>query len=206
MTTSITATDGAQPTFTLRTPAFSYIIRVDETGQLITSHFGAPLSCPPPEENVDLGGWNRDQRRREFPAVGRGDMKLPAVHIQHASGHTVSHFTYASHKIVEGKPELVGQPHTFGSNDEVSTLVIELEDKKNNVAASLSYSVFSRGAIVRSAKIRNTGKEAIKLERIASFSVDLATAESDVEMVHHFGNWAREFQHVRRKIEHGNQG
>jgi alpha-galactosidase len=202
MTTGITVLPGPQPVFILRTPALAYILRVDAHGDLVHSHFGAPTSSAPVEAH-DLGGWVREQCRREFPDVGRGDMRLPAVHIAHASGHTVSHFVYASHRVVEGKPALVGQPHTHG-DEGVSTLLVELEDAKSGVGATLRYSVFARGAIVRSVSVRNDSKQDIRLERLASLALDFASGP--LEMVHHFGNWSREFMHVRRKVEHGNQG
>lgn len=203
MTTDITVVPGPQPVFILRTPSFSYILRVDANGDLVHAHFGAPSSTAPAEAH-DLGGWVREQCRREFPDVGRGDMRLPAVHIQHASGHTVSHFSYAGYKVLEGKPALVGQPHTHGGEDAVSTLQVQMKDSKSDVTATLSYSVFARGAIARSVAIRNDSKKEIRIERLASLSLDMPSGP--LEMVHHYGNWGREFAHVRRKVEHGNQG
>jgi alpha-galactosidase len=205
---SIAVTGGATPTFTLGAKSLSYILRVDTDGELVGVHFGAATGVTDSEVVPDLGGWQREQRRREIPTAGRGDLRVPGVHISHsgAGGHTVSRFTYVSHSVVNGKPALSGQPHTFAGDeeDDVQTLHVEVEDKASNVAATLSYSVFARGAIARNVTLKNNGSADITLERVASLALDLPSG--DLEMVHHYGSWAHEFGHVRRKVVHGTQG
>lgn len=161
---------------------------------------------PPAQLSRHDGGWsNHAHERREFPDLGRGDFRAPALHIKHQAGHTVSHFKYKSHVVIQGKPALSGLPSTFGSEDDVTTLVIRLEDSYSDVVAELSYSVFPNfDAIVRSVKITNNGKDDISIEKLASFSVDFPSAE--YEMLQLQGEWTRECNRLRRKVDYGTQG
>ncbi|KAH7324233.1 alpha-galactosidase [Stachybotrys elegans] len=195
--------------FALHGDNVSYRFHVDtEWGDLISDHFGG--SADEDGISVDLGwtpGWVGPigRVRREFPDVGRGDMRTPAVEIKHASGHTVSNFRYESHEIMAGKPSLPGLPHTFGEDSDVSTLIVHMFDNYSSVAADLSYSIFPRyDAIVRSVNITNRGNETIEIQNLASLSVDLPY--TDLEMLQLRGDWGRETNRIRRKIDYGTQG
>lgn len=194
--------------FALNGDGVSYRFHVDETGDLVSTHFGGPvtesiITPPVPEPNGWVGLPGRV--RREYPDLGRGDFRTPAVQIRQAAGYTVSSLQYASHDVIQGKPALPGLPATFGGEDDVTTLVVHLYDNYSSVTADLSYSVFHKhDAIVRSVNITNKGNETITLDKVASLSVDLPYEELD--MIELRGDWAREAQRVRRKVEYGTQG
>ncbi|KAJ5161060.1 hypothetical protein N7492_006452 [Penicillium capsulatum] len=195
-------------TFALNGDNVSYRFHVDNsTGDLISQHFGASVTGPmPTEARVSVNGWVGEQGRirREFPDQGRGDFRIPAIRIRQSEGFTVSDFQYHSYSVVHGKPALPGLPATFGSEDEVTTLVVHLYDNHTSVAADLSYSVFPKhDAIVRSANVTNQGKANISVEALASMSVDFPY--EDLDMISLRGDWAREAQRERRKVEYGIQ-
>lgn len=132
---------------------------------------------------------------------------MPAVHIRNPTGSSVTDFQFQSYDVIQGKPANVpgGLPGTFGSGEEVSTLVVHMYDNYSSIAAHLSYSVFPQhDAIVRSVNITNEGTGNITIEKLASFSVDLPY--EDLDMIELRGDWAREAQRVRRKVEYGTQG
>jgi alpha-galactosidase len=140
--------------------------------------------------------------RREFPDIGRSDVRLPAIHIEHAGGDTVTAFAYQSHEIVQGKPSLPGLPATYGGEGDVSTLIVQMYDNISDVSAALSYSIFPKyNAIARSFSITNNGSKNIVIERAASFSTDFPNM--DLEMIEPHGDWSHEFNTVRRKIDYG---
>ena len=181
-------------------------MHVNEVGDLVNDHFGGPATetvvIPDPQINGWVYGMGRIQR--EYPDLGRGDFRLPAVHIHHAQGYTVSQFIYDSHDVVQGKPPLPGLPATFGMDDQVSTLIVHLYDNHSAVALDLSYSIFPEyDAIVRSAAITNKGDLNITVEKAASFSVDLPYQELDMINVH--GDWAREQTRQRSRVDYGVQ-
>lgn len=193
--------------FSLNGEHATYRFHVDElTGDLITDHFGGaatedvPLEYPPIQGWVELAG----RVRREYPDLGRGDFRVPAVRIRQSEGYTVSDLQYKSHHVVQGKPGLPGLPATFGSADDVTTLVVQMYDNYSSIAVDLSYSIFPKyDAIVRSVNITNQGEHNITIEKLASLSIDLPY--DDLEMIELRGDWAREAAKVRRKVEYGVQ-
>lgn len=194
--------------FSLNGNRTSYRFHVDEaTGDLISDHFGATayetVAIPDPHINGWVGLPGRV--RREFPDLGRGDFRSPAVRIRQSAGYTVSDLQYQSHTVVQGKPSLPGLPALFGSDNDVSTLTVHMYDNYSAIAVDLTYSVFpAYDAIVRSVNITNQGTGNITLEKLASFSYDFPY--SDLDMIELRGDWARENTRTRRKVEYGTQG
>ncbi|RSH89152.1 hypothetical protein EHS25_002264 [Saitozyma podzolica] len=194
--------------FTLSSTLAEYRLHVDESGDLIHDHFGPPVGDLPPKSDIIVrAGWGTEfsTRTREFPDSGRGDFRLPAFHLRHSDGSTVTHLKYRGHHAMDGKPPIPGLPSTFGNPSEVSTLVMRLEDDITQIGADLRYSVFHNfGAIVRSFVITNHGTETIAVERAASFSLDVPS--ENWELLQLSGDWGRENKRVRRPITLGSQG
>lgn len=192
--------------FALNGANVSYHFHVGDDGDLITDHFGGSITELPvlPVPRVD--GWTPPQgrSRREYPDTGRSDPRLPAIHIRHAQGHTVTKFAYQSHEIKATKPALEGLPSTFGKEGEVETLVIHLSDTVAKIDLELAYSIFPKlDVITRSAVITNRGQEDVVLEKAASLSVDLPY--TDLDMINLRGDWAREAQKQRKRVDYGVQ-
>lgn len=183
----------------------AYLFHVDHlSGDLVSDHFGAPVDDFTPATYVSPQGWhdNLATKRREFPDIGRSDVRLPAIHIEHADGDTVTALLYESHEVVKGKPELPGLPATYGNDSDVSTLLVHLYDNVSDVSAVLSYSIFPKyNAIARSFSITNNGSNDIVIERAASFSTDFPSV--DLSMIEVQGDWSHEFNRVERKIDFG---
>ena len=184
----------------------SYRFHVDqETSDLVLDHYGGPstetIVYPVPQVNGWVGEIGRI--RRELPDLGRGDFRSPAIHLRHPSGSTVSDFKYTGHNVVSGKPALDGLPCTFGSDDQVSTLVIQMYDNYSNIAVDLSYSVFPEyDAVVRSTKITNkAGSGNVTIEKATSWSGDMPVGEWDMVDLH--GDWAREAHKQRQRVGWG---
>lgn len=183
----------------------SYLFHVDEdSGELISDHFGGPVEDFVDPAWISPQGWvdNLGIIRREFPDFGRSDLRLPAIHIGHADGNTITELTYQSHEVMDGKPGLPGLPATYGDDADVSTVIVQLYDNYSDVSAALSYSIFPKyNAIARSFQITNNGTEDISIERAASFSTDLPNL--DLEMIELQGDWSHEMNKVKRPIQYG---
>lgn len=190
----------------------SYRLHVDEeTQDLFHAHFGGPATeseVLDPQNGFWHGWTNRvNMMRREFPDLGRGDFRLPAYQVRSAAGHTVSELKYESHEVLRGqKPKSKeGLPGLFGGEGEVDTLIVKLRDELSGLRAELSYSVFPKyDAVARSARIINDGKEPVTVERLSSLSIDFA--EEELDIIELRGDWAREFQRTKRKVDYGTQG
>ncbi|KAK4500565.1 hypothetical protein PRZ48_008754 [Zasmidium cellare] len=191
--------------FSLTADGMSYLFHVDqESGDLVSDHFGGPSNDFPIPAKISSQGWHDGLAnvRREFPDVGRSDVRLPAIHIQHADGNTVSAFHYQSHQILQGKPALPGLPATYGEDADVSTVQVTLYDNYSDVTAVLSYSVFPKyNAVARSFQIHNNGSNDIVIQRAYSFSTDLPNL--DLDMIELQGDWSAEMNRVKRKVQFG---
>ena len=158
---------------------------------MVSDHFGAPVDDFTPPPFVLPWGWhdNLANGRREFPDMGRSDPRLPAIHIQHTDGDTVSALLYQSHEITQGKPDLPGLPATYGNSSDVSTLTVRLYDNVSDVSAALYYSIFPKyNAIARSFSITNNGSSDIVVDRAASFSTDFPNL--DLDLIEIQGDWS----------------
>ncbi|KAK0794015.1 hypothetical protein LTR75_010942 [Friedmanniomyces endolithicus] len=201
-TGAITA-DGSN--FTLTGDGVSYLFHVDPSSlDLVSDHYGGPATDFTPPANILAGGWSDGltNTRREFPDVGRSDYRVPAIHIKHADGDTISAFAYKSYEITAGKPALSGLPATYGGDSDVSTLKVHMYDNYSDIEAVLSYSIFPKyNAIARSFQISNNGTANISIERAASFSIDLPNL--DLNMIELQGDWAHEMNRVIRPVQYG---
>lgn len=185
----------------------SYRFHVDEkTGDLLSDHFGGSVTEDPSiPGTTPPNGWSTTSHlRREFPDLGKGDFRNPSIFIKHHEGFTVSHFRYQSYKVIDGKPEIPELPATFGSSDEVKSLVVRLYDSHSQVAADLVYSIFpEHDAIVRRVVLTNESDKAVSIEKLGSMSIDLP--HSDYDIVGLRGEWSRERSQFRRKVDYGMQ-
>lgn len=197
----------------------SYRFHVDNTtGDLLTDHFGGLLLAAdtdndgilpfPTALDPAVNGWVGlpGRVRREFPDLGRGDFRTPAVRVRQSEGYTVSELVYQSHDVSSGVPPSAGLPGLFAGDgdNEVSTLVVRLVDEVSALAVDLRYSLFANyDAVVRSVNITNMGDGPITVEKLASFSADLPY--EDLDMIDLHGDWARENMRTRRKVEYGTQ-
>jgi alpha-galactosidase len=144
-----------------------------------------------------------DTLPQEYPAFGNTDFRSPAYQVLQEDGSTVTDFAYRSYRIFPGKSALAGLPSTYVEGDaEADTLEITLADELLGLELILSYTVF-RGfdAIARSAFFRNRGARPCTLLRALSASVDLP--DSNFEMLHLAGDWARERNIVRAPLSPG---
>ncbi|KAF2963202.1 hypothetical protein GQX73_g10366 [Xylaria multiplex] len=204
----ITVEDGPAPSFSLSSSSISYRFHVDPwTLDLIHDHWGGYAAESVPELTGSTSGWGGPYtyRLREFPDSGRGDFRVPAIHIQHASGDTVSAFSYTGYEVQAGKPGLPGLPATYGDEEDVSTLIVHLHDKHSAISADLYYSIFpEHNAIARSFRLTNKGNSTATILRASSWSID--TPNEELDLIDLRGDWAHEAQISRRSVGYGEQG
>ncbi|MCR5154684.1 MAG: alpha-galactosidase [Lachnospiraceae bacterium] len=93
----------------------------------------------------------------------------------------------------------------YGKDADCYTLELRLEDKETGFEVVLSYTVFDDcDAIVRSARVINTGSETLIVRKAMSASLDMDNRNYDkIELL---GSWAREREIDRTKVSYGIQG
>ena len=197
-------------TFHLYNDKISYIFKILRNGQLGQLYCGAAIRDREEYEHLfearqrpmapctyegDLT-FSMEHIKQEYPAYGSGDMRYPAFQILQSNGSRITDFTYISHKIMEGKPELPGLPATYTEDPkEAQTLEILLRDELIQVDLLLSYSIFAHyGAVARSVRFVIRGTESVILDQAMSLCLDLP--DSDYEMIELTGAWSRK-RHIR---------
>lgn len=204
--------------FSLKTKNTSYILRVLESGHLGHLYWGRKLNNYNIEyvhKRKDLGSFlattdniidfHLEATPQEYPSYGATDLRSPAIELQFLDGSTVSDFRYESHKIFKGKNKIKGLPAVYIEDEnEADTLEIVLRDSLKDIKILLIYSVFEDfDVITRSAKILNSSKENVILNRALSMNVDFNHSKFD--LIQLSGSWGRERQIIRREVNRGTQ-
>ncbi len=197
--------------FYLSTPNTSYVFHVNDGGFLIHDYYGPAVPvCDMREYSGRLarGPQSADgtttpcTAAMEYGCNGTGDFRVSALQIRNAAGNASTDIRYVSHKIYAGKPEIPGQPSTYGTEKEVSTLEILTEDKVTGAKVTLYYSVFENyDAMTRRAVVKNDSDYEMDLERIYSLCCEIPFG--DWELCHLYGEWGRERTFERTEIPHG---
>jgi alpha-galactosidase len=201
--------DPTDRVFHLRNEQISYIIGIAEHGALVHLYLGPALAQGRSYAHLAGGPFrgfgNRlgEPSALEYPTYGLGDYRVPAITVEQPDGSTVLELAYMSHRILPGKPPIAGLPTTYVEADaEAETLEITLVDAPSGTEVRLSYTVFrDASAIARSVRVRNTGKGHLRLRTVMSASLDLT--DSDWDLVHLSGAWARERHVVERPLAPG---
>ena len=131
------------------------------------------------------------------------DYHTPAAVIRQSDGSNALFLTYEGYKIVDGKPDLEGLPHSFvESKDEAQTLIVTLIDEKSKVKFELSYTIYrNRPVITRSVKVINDGDKKVNIEKVASMQIDFV--DRDFESITLPGAHAHERRVERSEINQG---
>lgn len=206
-------------TFHLYNEQVSYIFKVLRNNQLGQLYYGKRVNdredfdhlfetrqrpMAPCAFEGDLT-FSLEHIKQEYPAYGSGDMRHPAIDILQENGSRIVNFTYQSHEIISGKPQLKDLPATYvENNDEATTLLITLFDEVIDTKIILSYTIYENLAVItRNAYIENCGNQKLILNQAMSMSLDLP--DKDYEMIELTGAWSRERSIKNRKLEHGIQ-
>ncbi|MBP5282963.1 MAG: alpha-galactosidase, partial [Lachnospiraceae bacterium] len=138
----------------------------------------------------------------EYSSNGVGDFRESSLKIRTQEGHDGESLTYVKQEIFQGKRKLEGLPATFGTEQEVTTLVITREDPVIGAVVELSYSVFEKeNVIARSVKVTNGSDVPFMIEKVMSMCLDMEAKDMDVLTLH--GSWARERHMERKPLGHG---
>lgn len=171
-------------TFYLNTRNTSYVFFVNELGDLEHLYYGKRIP------NVDLRylayrhGYPftpyfaetgaccaPDTYFREYPFGGSGDFRICAAEL---GGKDVCGMIsqYVSHCIKKGDARIEGLPCAHGGAE---SLEVTLSDCEKNIRIVLHYTVYPDcDAITRRAEIINCGRNAVRLIKAASLSLDLS--------------------------------
>jgi len=202
--------------FILSNREISYVMEIEEFGFLAHIYFGKkinsysghykypriPRSSPTPALVKDRA-FSLDTLMVEYPGFGFGDFREPAHNIKLPDGTKVNDFRYQHYRILKGKKPLEGLPSTYVNHEnEAETLEVVLMDEVSNLELTLSYTIFEKlNVISRSAVLKNKSESGVKINKLASCSLDFPARNLD--LLHLTGAWAGEFQLNRELVTKG---
>ena len=209
-------------TFKLDTASTSYVMHINKYGYLLHLYYGVLLpddeleylayTCnhgshyPRVEMQSDtIPFFSKDVHRMEYSCNGCGDFRGSALSILRSAGTNDTDIKYVSHKIYAGKPKIEGQPATYATEDEATTLEILCMDSVSGAEVTLFYTVFEKlGAMTRHVCVKNTSDTAMDVQRVLSTCVDFHDAR-DMDFIHLYGSWGKERRFERVPLIHGTQ-
>ncbi|WP_167957269.1 alpha-galactosidase [Anaerosporobacter faecicola] len=204
--------------FTMHTKNSTYQMQVGAYGYLLHLYYGSKIegqeltyllqyndrgfSSNPAEAYKDRT-FSLDFLPQEYSVFGMGDYRESGLQLQNTDGSFDVQLTYKSHEIYQGKRRLEGLPASYGTEKEVESLVITLQDEVTKVEVDLLYSVFEElDTITRSVQVRNKGIGTITLEKVMSCCLDFMN-RCDFDYMTFYGKHTLERQVERTPIRHG---
>lgn len=209
--------DEKNKVFHLHNNQISYLLSIEDGNTLAHLYFGKAIreyhgGLRYPRLDRGFSGnlpgsldrtFSKDSLPQEYSCAGEMDFRTPATIVRQKDGSNATFLTYESYKIVQGKPNLEGLPHSWVKNkEEAATLIITLKDKYGDLKFDLLYTIYrDRPIIVRSVKVRNTGKDTLNLEKVSSMQMDFV--DHNFDMITLPGAHAHERHMQRTRVNQG---
>ena len=209
--------DEKNKVFHLHNNQISYLLSIEDGNTLAHLYFGKAIreyhgGLRYPRLDRGFSGnlpgsldrtFSKDSLPQEYSCAGEMDFRTPATIVRQKDGSNATFLTYESYKIVQGKPNLEGLPHSWVKNkEEAATLIITLKDKYGDLKFDLLYTIYrDRPIIVRSVKVRNTGKDTLNLEKVSSMQMDFV--DRNFDMITLPGAHAHERYMQRTRVNQG---
>ena len=188
--------------FYLNTETSTYIMQVNDQGHLEHIYYGAKIDRVKNIDDIklkyefELGSstsysketkaYQLNHKLWEVSTFGKGDYREPTLHVELPDGSRTVDFKYVSHEIIKNK-KLSGLPEV----KKAETLAITLKDELAKISLILNYSLFEKeDIIVRSMELINENPEAIVLDKILSFNLDMLNRDYILSKLD--GAWIRE--------------
>lgn len=200
-------------TFHLQGKNISYIMAVNEIGDLLHYHFGKKISDRDYSKCIiktgegllcnDENNIYLETHMQEYPSYGYTDLRMPAYNVKNKYGNTVSRLLYKDCIINENETAYVeGMPSLYKGDKTCQTLEITLEDKAIGLEVVLSYTVFDEyDVVLRSTRLVNKSDDNMTVNEAYSASLDFEKGQYDY--VYFPGAWMREREFTRTEIKLG---
>lgn len=202
--------------FTLYTENTSYHMKVGPYDTLLHLYYGKKTEgnldylirrmdrshCGNPNEAERDRTFSLDTQLQEYSSFGMGDYRISCLEVINEDGSCAADLRYKAHSIRNGKYNLPGLPAVYGTEDiTVQTLVITCEDAASKLEVELYYGVIEEyDVITRAAKIRNNGRDNIKLTKALSTCLDFP--DNHFDLIHFYGKHSQEREFERTPVGH----
>ena len=189
----------------------SYMIYVNEVGVLETVYFGKALKQTfdtrffrrsaewhdssfyydnvEKKEKKYPDGYKNNGAPEEVGSHGLFDKRRAPVVLVRANGSYETDFRYVTHCVLSGEPPVDGLPHARGKNFETAEFLLKEVGSEVYLHYYLSLAT-DKDILLKSFRIENRGKTAVKLLRAESLRLDLPRV--GYRLVHFHGRWQNE--------------
>ncbi len=207
--------DGDRPLFVIDTENTTYAFAVMASGHLEHLYYGSRIEIEKAEELEALRekrefepgnviAYSKDHPTEipedvcyELSSMGHGDIREPFLEIVYKDGSRTTDLLFDSFEISENKPPLETLPCSYGESE---CLCITMKD--GDITLDIVYSVYPDcDVITRSCKLKNSGSDPVRVERLMSMQLDMPSSGHCVSTFH--GAWAREMERSSVKLTAG---
>ena len=181
--------DKEKQLFTLQTRNTTYQMKIDRTGVLLHTYYGAKVDQSDLSQLIfhfdrgyagnpyELGKFCRkyslDILPQEYSCFGTGDYRTTALRVKNTDGSRACDLRVQRYAIHPGKYSLEGLPAVYADETEAETLVLWLQDPSSHIEVMLQYGVLpDLDVITRAVQITNRSGSMVTLEKAASLSLD----------------------------------
>ncbi len=202
--------------FILYTENTSYHIKVGPYDTLLHLYYGKKVDgnldylirrmdrshCGNPNEAERDRTFSLDTQLQEYSAFGMGDYRISCLEVLNEDGSCAVDLRYKAHSIRKGKYHLPGLPAVYETEEITAhTLVITCEDEVSKLEVELYYGVIEEyDVITRAVKIRNKGRDCIKLTKALSTCLEFHNNHFD--LIHFYGKHSQEREFERTPVGH----
>lgn len=205
----ISAFGTERPAFVLETARTTYAFRILPTGQPEQLYYGRklPLKSEAALEAVtekrafapgntlsydaEHPELSLEDVCLEFSALGKGDLREPALELVNPDGSRTNDFLYESHRIDDAQPGQSPLPGSYAEDGKAEHLCVVYRDRNYSLALETHYYVWADcDCICRKAVLRNDADAPVEIERLLSAQLDLP--RRDLSVTSFRGAWARE--------------
>ncbi len=144
-----------------------------------------------------------DTTDSEFSFFGSGDYRAEALKVRNlVNGADATLYTYKSARKFIGRLSLSPLPYAE-EDDSTETLVVTMEDKASGGLLELYFTVFPESDVIsRYFVLKNKGKNALRIEKAMSLSLDIQ--RDDLDMISLVGGYNQERYYQRAALSRGN--
>ncbi|MCD7827282.1 MAG: alpha-galactosidase, partial [Clostridiales bacterium] len=199
-------------TIHLQGKTVSYVMFVDEYGDLLHFYFGKKIGDR--DYSLMKNEWSRgggfssnffglDGQAQEYPSYGRTDLRVPAYELCNKFNNTVGELKFKDAAVHLGETaEIPDMPCLFKGNEHADTLEVILADEAVDFEVRLYYTVFDEYDIIaRNAVLVNNSQSETALNSAFSLCLDLPMGGYD--FIYFPGAWGREREMRRTPLNLG---
>lgn len=207
--------------FTLDTDHTTYQMKADQYGFLLHLYYGRRTPgdmtylltqgdrgfSPNPYDARADRTYSLDFLPQEFPLLGNGDYRSPALIVEDGEGTLDCDLRYDSCRVEEGKFSIPRLPAVYAdagnreTGEGAQTLIITLKDRRLGLKVDLYYGVLPRIDLITRAVRIEAEKEKVVLRRAQSACLDFTHGSYDV--LTFYGRHAMERTLQRSPVGHG---